>query len=184
MNEFDEEALNDILNEFDIGPLQDTDTETNTANERNYSHQSYIGTPITETKAEGFFRLCAGNPNGLNLGIDGGDLKEYLEEMTRMQADHISLSEINLDTNQYKMNQKLYNTCQSAHDYYRLNFSSSAVPAQEEYKPGGTMSITCGSNSGRVLEGGADPMGRWTYQTLSCKDFRNLTSVTAYQVCD
>ena len=101
-----------------------------------------------------------------------------------MQADYISLYKINLDTNQYPVKQKLYKSCQAAYKYFRLNYTSSAIPAQEEYKPGGTMSITTGSNAGRFLDGGSDSMGRWTYQTLSCKVYRNLTIITAYQVCD
>ena len=39
------------------------------------------------------------------------------------------------------------------------------------------------NNSGRVTAKGSDDMGRWTYQTLTCKGDKSLTMISAYQVC-
>jgi exonuclease III len=187
-----EDKIDEILDYFGIGPESDrhneeTTNENNnetTTNATKYPSHAYIGTPIKEAKQEGIFRLFAGNPNGLNLGVSGGDLSEYLEEMKRMQSDAVCLSEINLDTNKNSTKKKLHAACRSAYKNYKLQFSSSAIPSQEEYKPGGTLSLINGVHYGRVIADGADPMGRWTFQTLSCKDNRNMTIICAYQVCD
>ena len=50
MNELNTNAFNDILNPHDIGYIQDDDLDSTDDNETKYLKQSYIGTPIIETK--------------------------------------------------------------------------------------------------------------------------------------
>ena len=64
-----------------------------------------------------------------------------------------------------------------------LTSASSSVPSQNFYKPGGTMIMTVGNYSGRVLKQGADPLGRWSYQYLSCKENKCIVAIIAYQMC-
>ena len=40
-----------------------------------------------------------------------------------------------------------------------------------------------GRSTGRVTAQGRDPLGRWAYQTFSCRGHKSLTIITAYQVC-
>ena len=152
---------------------------------RNISQNNYIGNKIDETKSDETFRIYCGNPNGLNLGRSGGDWTEYCEQVKRLSVDALCLFEVNLDTQKSAVKRKLYDTCQNVFkDHHRLAVASSSVPSTSAYKPGGTLCLTMGNASGRVLETGSDPMGRWSYQTLSCKDGRNMTIISAYQVCE
>jgi hypothetical protein len=53
-----------------------------------------------------------------------------------------------------------------------------------QYKPGGTLTMSRGKITARLIKSGSDNMGRWTYQTFSGKRNRNVTIITAYQVCN
>ena len=180
--------INELINEItDNETTEQTEEINNTNNtQQNYqqfSHNTFIGQQILENKSDGIFRLIAGNPNGLKLNATGGDLHEYLEEAKRMSADAILLYEINLDTQQHKVKQTIYETCHNLFNYNKVTFSSSAVPAKNQFKPRGTMICTNDNASGRVLASGTDNMGRWSHQTLSCKNHKNLAIFSAYQVC-
>lgn len=45
------------------------------------------------------------------------------------------------------------------------------------------MVVTAGTYSGQVVKSGADMLGCWCYQYLSCKNNRCLVVISAYQVC-
>jgi hypothetical protein len=62
--------------------------------------------------------------------------------------------------------------------------ASSPIKMLNQYKPGGTLTMSRGKITARLIKSGSDDMGRWTYQTLSGKRNRNVTIITAYQVCD
>lgn len=61
--------------------------------------------------------------------------------------------------------------------------TSSSVPSQTSFKPGGTLLITSGSTTGRVITQTSDSLGRWSTQTFTCKSSQHLTIITAYQPC-
>jgi hypothetical protein len=61
---------------------------------------------------------------------------------------------------------------------------SSSIDMTHLYKPGGTLTLSQGKISARLVKAGTDNMGRWTYNTFSGKHNRNITNITAYQVCD
>ena len=84
----------------------------------------------------------------------------------------------------WKRLQRVYDTTNYTFDHYRLTCASSSIPSSFDFKPGGTLIITQGNAVGRVTLSGSDPMGRWSYQTLTCKDNRNLTIMSVYQVCE
>lgn len=147
------------------------------------SHQHYIGTPITHTKPLSTFRLYCGNPNGLHLGLTGGDFSEYLSEMNRMQVDYLCLYEINLDTHQHQVKHILHDTTRNILSHCNLIYSSSAIPSTSWYKPGGTLSAGLNNTVGRIISSGQDPLGRWSYHTLAGKNQTKLTIISAYQVC-
>ena len=65
-----------------------------------------------------------------------------------------------------------------------LTMGSSPIKMMHQYKPGGTMLLSRGKISARLVTTGTDDMGRWTYQTFSGKRNRNVTIVNAYQVCN
>jgi hypothetical protein len=120
----------------------------------------------------------------VKIGPKGGEYGEYLEEMKRMKSDTTCLFEVNLDTLKHEIRENLFKTTRNIFDHNRLNITSSSVPSKHDYKPGGTLIMTQGNFKGRVIDSGSDALGRWTYQTLAGKANRNLTVVSAYQVCN
>ena len=65
-----------------------------------------------------------------------------------------------------------------------INAASSQISAQSMYKPGGVLSITCGSSKGRILESGKDTYGRWVYSKLRRNNGPPVVMVVTYQVVD
>ena len=51
-------------------------------------------------------------------------------------------------------------------------------------KRGGVFTWTRGNWSGRIIDGGNDSLGRWTYITMAGKSNQKLTIYTLYRVCD
>ena len=45
------------------------------------------------------------------------------------------------------------------------------------------MICTCGNTTGRVIKGGNDYLGRWSYQYLARKNNTCLVIISAYRVC-
>ena len=160
--------------------LQSTDSQQHI----NLANNEYIGTPITNDKGKDIYRIYAGNPNGLKIGTNGSDWAEYCEKLKKMDTDTGCLFEINLDTTKSRITSDLYQTSRNIFDHQQLNVASSPIPSANDYKPGGTLIVTQGNFKGRVIKSGSDPLGRWTYQTLAGKAERNITIISAYQVCE
>lgn len=175
-------SLTDTVVEEDMDERAAFRDTTNTQESDRYQNSDYIGPIINEDKNDGVYRIIGGNPNGLTLNAKGGDYSEYLEEVKRMGADTIALYEINLDTQKSQVKKLLYDTSQQVFDHQRVTFTSSTIPSKNQYKPGGTLILTNGKASGRVVDAGTDDLGRWTYQTLTCKGTRKITVISAYQV--
>ncbi|KAL7574197.1 hypothetical protein ACA910_014872 [Epithemia clementina (nom. ined.)] len=68
-------------------------------------------------------------------------------------------------------------------EYHRLSTACSPIPTTTYFKPGGVALITTNSTTGRVIATGSDEMGRWTFQSLLGRDKRQITIISAYQVC-
>ena len=145
---------------------------------------SFIGTPPPEDKLDHVFRLLCGNPNGFNLGSQGGDFTDYCKEVHRFQADTSCLYEHNLDSYNHSVKNILYKTTQCTFDHSKLTTASSPIPATSTSKPGGTMILTQGLCIGRLISSRHDDMGHWSYHTYSCKNFRRLTIASIYQPCN
>ncbi len=156
----------------------------NTQQAQSFQSNTFLGTRCPEIKPPNTFRLYSGNHNGFNLGDDGGEFCEYLEEMKRFGCDVFCAQEIKVDTLKSAVKEKLYSATRNIFDHSRAVFSSSKVMSKNEFKPGGTSIIAQGNITGRVLETHSDDLGRWSSFTLSCKGDRNLTVISAYQPCD
>ena len=101
-----------------------------------------------------------------------------------MQVDTGCLIEINLDTTKHKITSDLHSIARNIFEHQKMNIASSPVPAANDYKPGGTLIVTQGNYSGRIIQSGGDNLGRWTYHTLGVKAGRNITIISAYQLCE
>jgi hypothetical protein len=156
---------------------------TQSSSNENMLSNDLIGVPISEEKHSDSIRLYFGNPNGITLNDSGGDLREYLEQMQQIEIDLIGLSEHNLDTHKPKVKSIIYDTCRNIYNHSKVAFSSSSIPSNTQFKPGGTMLIAQGNLTSRILQQGADSFGRWSYFVLSGKHGRNIVIMSVYQVC-
>mmetsp|Transcript_8770 Transcript_8770/g.16930 ORF Transcript_8770/g.16930 Transcript_8770/m.16930 type:complete len:139 (-) Transcript_8770:649-1065(-) len=100
-----------------------------------------------------------------------------------MGIDIQCYNEINLDTTNDDIKQKLQQTIRKISPVSRSTWSSSAIPTPRDYKPGGTGVVTVGSHSGRVKSSGNDIYGRWSYQILDGKNGINILIVSFNQCC-
>ncbi|KAL7569758.1 hypothetical protein ACA910_005702 [Epithemia clementina (nom. ined.)] len=103
--------------------------------------------------------------------------------MKRFSVDALCLYEINLDTHQPGISRSLFSACKNILPNSRLVTTSSSIPSTKSFKTGGTLAVAIGNSSGRVIDTGTDPLGRWSYLTFACKNHRKLTLISAYQVC-
>ena len=135
-------------------------------------------------KPDSVTRLYFQNVNGLQMDTVGGDFSEVCHTANEIQADIVCIAEHNLDTTKYHIksimeDQKRKICGQQA----RLTHASSTIQMSGNYKPGGTLQLSQGNITARLLTTGADELGRWTYQTFAGKANKPVTIITVYQVC-
>ena len=176
----DSNVCEDVVN-------SDSDSDVSNLCE-NFTENDYIGKKFREQKNSDekrtIFRVQGCNPNGFRLGIDGGDFSEFCTDMAESCIDVSCVSEINIDTTNFKAKNIIYDTARCHFDNkVKVNLASSSIISKTFYKPGGVLMITAGNASGRVIKKGSDSLGRWTYQYFACKDSKCLVIITAYQPC-
>ena len=163
----------------------DVDTETLTRIEQeNYLNNKHIGTKIEHEKDENTFRVYFCNVNGFKLSNDGGEYTEFCMEMEKLQTDVWGVAETNLDSIQHEVRDILHRTNRKHFEYSKMSVGSSNISARRSYyKPGGTMVCAQGRTTSWIIDHGCNRLGRWSYQTLICKNYLKLTIIMAYQVC-
>jgi hypothetical protein len=121
--------------------------------------------------------------NGLNLTGDEGDLTDICNQMKTVEADIICLAETHLDTLYRPTNNIVRQTLQKNYKdiHYCHQFASSNITYNTIHKRGGVGLLTVGPIVGRVIEKGADDLGRWTWQSLTAKTGK-VVAVCCYQV--
>ena len=96
------------------------------------------------------FWLFSQNINVLKLDEKGGDLIPISEFLNIYQCDMAGLSEINLDVSKYKVRKILTDTLNRSFDANQFSASTSDIPFESQYKPGGT--ITAVFNNDGTME--------------------------------
>ena len=151
-----------------------------------YSDNKFIGKKFdcNVPDDQKIFRIQGCNPNGFRLSQDGGDFNEFCTDMREYGIDVSCVSELNLDTTNFKIRNIL---CDTGKKHFQqkvyMNMSSSSIRTKNFYKPGGVLMLTTGNYSGRIVKSGSDRFGRWTYQYFSCKNNKCIVIITAYQPC-
>jgi exonuclease III len=148
----------------------------------NLLSNTFWGDELT-CKAPNTFRIYCQNANGLRLDQRGGDFATICSLANEVQADVIGITEHNLDTTKFAVRKLCHDARTHIQPHSSLTMGSSPFEMTNYYKPGGTLTMSCGKISARLLRTGSDSMGRWTYQTYSGKRACNVTIITAYQVC-
>ena len=93
--------------------------------------------------------------------------------MMELQVDIFGLTEINLDLNKPRIVDALQQKVYRYDQYLKLACSSSKMNLDSDFKMGGTITGVNGIWSGRIADQGTEPMGRWTYVTLTGKQGKN-----------
>jgi hypothetical protein len=112
-----------------------------------------------QPKEENTFRIYCQNANGLQLDQTGGEFATICEIALEVQADVISVTEHNLDTILFLVRKLCHDACKRVLSHSTLTMSSSPIEMVNTYKPGGTLTLSRGNISARLINKGTDEMG-------------------------
>jgi exonuclease III len=135
-------------------------------------------------KGKRTFRLYSQNINGLKLDVKGGELTTIVEFIQTYQCDLVGFSELNLDVSKYAVRKIVADTLLKSFQATQVSMSTSEIPFEGFYKPGGTLTATFDHNTCRFQSKFADSMVRWSTISLSGKHGRIIHFVSVYQVVD
>eukprot|EP00980_Cylindrotheca_fusiformis_P020498 scaffold7555_cov72-Cylindrotheca_fusiformis.AAC.3 len=161
----------------------DDDVDLHTADDEYLNHQPFALGDTFGPCPEEMTRVLFGNINGLQLNDQGTRLRQIFREINMLQADHTGLVEINTNTSHSGASKRLYDVARDEFTHSTLTAATSKTVCSSLYKPGGVLSITRDDMVGRVIDKGADPMGRWSFCKYAGKNKTVVTIITAYQVC-
>ena len=137
--------------------------------------------PSTEERS--WIRLFHINTHGVCQFNDLVEWEMIIGFLMELQVDIFGLTEINLDLNKPKVVDSLQQKTQRYDQYLKLACSASKLNLDSDFKMGGTITGVNGVWSGRLEAQGSEPMGRWSYITLTGKQGRKFTVITTYRVC-
>jgi len=143
----------------------------------------HVGDPLSESKADNITRLYFQNINGVSWDPDGGRWPFICESMIGVQADIACFTEINTDTNQYRIRDAMEAICRRQFEQSRLIMSASKQVSRTAYKPGGTAILATNSITANIRHHSRDRMGRWSSVSLSTNTSKHIRIISAYQVC-
>jgi hypothetical protein len=103
--------------------------------------------------------------------------------MIGVQADIACFTEINTDTNQYRIRDAMEAICRRQFEQSRLIMSASKQVSRTAYKPGGTAILATNSITANIRHHSRDRMGRWSSVSLSTNTSKHIRIISAYQVC-
>jgi hypothetical protein len=126
-------------------------------------------------------RIYVMNLNGIPLDRRGGRFDSICKIMKETQVDVFCGQEHNLDTTQPHIRSILLPTASQHWERNRLVTSTTPITFHTSYKPGGTLALTVGSLTGRVIKQVRDKWGRWVCQEFQCQAERKLVVISAYQ---
>ena len=107
-------------------------------------------------KEDDVIRISGCNPNG----IRADQLKSQLQHSLDLDVDIQCYSEVNTDILQPKLRKAFYELPKNMDKSMKSTWSTSKVPSNSEYKPGGTGICTHGRSSSRIKKSGDDEFGR------------------------
>jgi exonuclease III len=126
------------------------------------------------------------NVNGISYGATGGDFATIGKTANDHGIDILGIAETHLDTTRFPVREVLRKAALQNLDttHVKLVTASSNRQYNSYRKPGGTLLLTQGHTTGRCQKSFSDDMGRWCSTTYSGQNGRQLTVISAYQVCD
>jgi hypothetical protein len=128
-------------------------------------------------KGENVTRVYSLNVNGLSLDKRGGRFDDLCKVAKEVQTDILCCQEHNLDTTKHHVRSILYDTARHHWNRSRLISGTTPISFETNYKPGGSMIVSMGDITGRIVVQSHDKWGRWTSQTLRGISGVNLTVI-------
>ena len=150
--------------------------------ETNLSKNLPWGDDLSPAKKPGVFRQYYQNINGIRIDATGGDLSTINAALNDLQCDVVGLCEIKLDVTKYQVRKQLSEAFKKQFRNHRLAVSTSRVPFEGSYKPGGTLTLCVDHNTSRYSGSYSDPLGRWTTLSMNGRRGRVVHFITVYQV--
>jgi exonuclease III len=149
----------------------------------NQRENKFWGDELKE-KQQGTMRVYSINVNGMSLDRRGGKFADICSVIKEVQCDIFCGQEHNLDTTQSTVRKVLYDTAKQFWERLRLSFGSSPIEYKTQFKPGGTIMLTVGHTTGRIIEQIQDKWGRWVVIQLQGRGNSKIAVVTVYQVVE
>lgn len=142
------------------------------------------GDPFNTNKDEDVFRIGLRNING--MPIDANQLKNYeiFSDIRTGNFDIFGITETNLAWHTLNEADRLNERLRGKLEFMRFSHSyNKDFNITDKLQYGGTMLISQGSSSGRVIATGQDPcqLGRWSWMTFRGKNNLVLWVVTLYR---
>jgi hypothetical protein len=112
-----------------------------------------------QPKDSNTFRIYCQNANGIRLDQKGGEFAKICELSLEVQADVIAQVEYNLDTQKFPVRKCCHDARTRLLKYSSMIMASSPIKMLNQYKPGGTLTMSRGKITARLLKSGSDNMG-------------------------
>lgn len=148
----------------------------------NLSNNLPWGDDLSLSKSPHTFRLYYQNINGIKLDESGGDLDSICSTIKELGCDLYGFSETKLDVSKYSVKKIMSASFKTYFRHHRYAASTSAVPFEGYYKPGGTMTGCVDHQTSRYFNSYDDPLGRWSTITMQGKFGKLIHFITIYQV--
>jgi len=177
----------DPLNEnpwnFPTNPAEDWSDESSL---QPITEEDTVGDFLPPSKPPNTTRVYFINVNGISYGATGGDFATIGKTAADHGIDILGIAETHLDTTRFPVREVLRKAALHNIDtkHVKLVTASSNRQYNSYRKPGGTLLMTQGHTTGRCQKSFSDDMGRWCSTTYSGQNGRQLTVISAYQVCD
>ena len=148
-----------------------------------------MGDPITtddfwprKTKKKPI-RIIFHNVAGFSTKDDIYEGHLYNQDLIRYQSDITCLTELNVNLNNNKMKNSIFNIFKftDRHAKIQLGVQPEMMKSARAYYPGGNLIATQGYLAGRIIDKGADSIGRWSWMELKCKATKNIVIISAYR---
>ena len=133
-----------------------------------------------QTKNMGHFRILHTNVHGLNPGKNYLECNYYLQQMAAYQVDMSLAVEVNQPVDNPIVRKRLSSTVHSFDKHAHIQFGHGENASKNfGFQMGGETTVIQGGAKGYLQSSGSDPIGRWTWTSLS---ETNLNVVNAYRV--
>ena len=143
----------------------------------------YVGDPLRK-KDPNHTRILFGNVRGLSRDNKMDRMKDLMKDISMMSADIVGFAEINIDDSKPKVSHEIHDSLRANFEHYGCVSSTSSIPSENIFKPGGTFAMAHGDVVGRIKDKGSDPYGRWSYMKFIGSGNKLITFISAYQVCE